>query len=155
MARGGPEAASRLRAAMADDFAWERPEGCPPELGLWRLAEGDARRVAETVSCRQEIAADGCFSLGMVAEFADSIRRHGPWLYPRLFWEAGAVGQILYLEAEAAGLRATGIGCYFDDAVHEVFGLVDGEFQSLYHFTVGMPVEDPRITTLPPYGGER
>jgi hypothetical protein len=26
------------------------------------------------------------------------------------------LGQLLYLEAEAAGVRATGIGCYFDDA---------------------------------------
>ena len=51
------------------------------------------------------------------------------------------LGHVLYLEAEAAGIRATGIGCYFDDAFHEIFGLADDRFQSLYHFTVGMPVE--------------
>ena len=27
------------------------------------------------------------------------------------------------------------------------------DWQSLYHFTVGGPVEDPRLTTLPAYGG--
>jgi hypothetical protein len=35
-------------------------------------------------------------------------------------------------EAEAAGVRATGIGCFFDDPVHQVFGFRDLTFQSLY-----------------------
>jgi len=30
------------------------------------------------------------------------------------------VGHLLYLEAEESGIRATGIGCYFDDQVHVV-----------------------------------
>jgi SagB-type dehydrogenase family enzyme len=144
-------AAARLREVLTKEFVWERPEGCPPALDLWRLATADARRVARQVSCGQDIAADGCFSLGMVAEFEEPNAQFGPWFYPRLFWETGVVGQLLYLEAEAAGLRATGIGCFFDDAVHEVFGFNGSEFQSLYHFTVGMPVEDMRLTTLPPY----
>ena len=61
------------------------------------------------------------------------------------------IGQVLYLEAEAQGVRGTGIGCFFDDPVHEVIGLKDNTWQSLYHFTIGHPVEDPRLTTLPPY----
>ena len=61
------------------------------------------------------------------------------------------VGQVLYLEAEAAGVRSTGIGCYFDDPVHDVLGLEDNQFQSLYHITVGVPVEDHRLQTWPPY----
>ena len=52
-------------------------------------------------------------------------------------------------------MRGTGIGCYFDDPVHQVFGVQDLEFQSLYHFTVGGPVDDPRLTTLPPYRPDR
>ena len=51
---------------------------------------------------------------------------------------------MLYLEAEAAGVRSTGIGCYFDDAFHDLLGLTGDEFQDLYHFTVGGPVEDLR-----------
>jgi hypothetical protein len=61
------------------------------------------------------------------------------------------IGQVLYLEAEARGYRGTGIGCFFDDPVHALLGLKTDTFQSLYHFTVGMPVEDPRLTTYPPY----
>lgn len=68
-------------------------------------------------------------------------------------WETGAVGQVLYLEAEAAGRRGCGIGCCFDDLVHEVLGLEadDRRYQSLYHFTVGGALDDPRLLTLPAY----
>ena len=49
-------------------------------------------------------------------------------------------------------VRATGIGCFFDDPVHEIVAVKGLSFQSLYHFTVGGPVEDRRLLTLPPYG---
>lgn len=63
----------------------------------------------------QDIASDGYFSLGMLAHFAPTLGGGHAWMYPRLFWEAGLLGQILYLEAHAVGISATGIGCYFDD----------------------------------------
>jgi hypothetical protein len=64
----------------------------------------------------QEIASHGCFSLGMIARFEPVLHEKGEWMYPRLFWETGILGQVLYLEAHAVGISATGIGCYFDDA---------------------------------------
>ena len=70
------------------------------------------------VSCHQDIAGDGAFSLGMIAVFRDTICS-APYRYRQLFWETGMIGQVLYLEAEAHGVRGTGIGCFFDDAVHE------------------------------------
>jgi SagB-type dehydrogenase family enzyme len=142
-----------LRSALKAEFAWEMPAGCPANLELYRLLTGDARALAGQLSCQQAIASDGCFSLGMIADFQGSLAEFGAWFYPRLFWECGAIGQMLYLAAEAAGLRGTGIGCYFDDPVHSVLGLdLDTlTFQSLYHFTIGGPVEDMRLTTLPAY----
>ena len=122
------------------------------ELPLRCLARGDARSLAARLSCDQDIAADGFFSLGMLADFDASLQTFGPSFYRHLFWETGMVGQVLYLEAEAAGARATGIGCFYDDPVHDVLGLHGHAFQSLYHFTVGMPVDDappdnrPRIS---------
>ena len=74
-----------------------------------------------------------------------------PCRYRHLFWETGMIGQVLYLEAEAQGVRATGIGCFFDDPVHELLGLADDTFQSLYHFTVGGPREDGRLATRDAY----
>jgi len=144
-----------LRSEMRNDFLWAAPLDCSPDLPLYHLATGDGRGLAAQLSCLQNIAGAGAFSLGMIARFEAPLREYGPWFYRRLFWEAGLVGQELYLEAEAAGLRATGIGCYFDDPVHRTFGLRGHAFQSLYHFTVGGPVDDPRLTNLPPYTAER
>jgi hypothetical protein len=61
---------------------------------------------------------------------------------------------VLDLEAEAAGARATGIGCFYDDPVHDVLGMQTHAFQSLYHFSVGVPVDDARLTTEPGYSWE-
>lgn len=139
-----------LRASMKEAFDWMTPEACPEGLELNHLVTGDAREVAAQVSCGQEIASDGCFSLGMIADFERGLERYGAWFYPRLFWECGMIGQVLYLEAEAIGIRGTGIGCFFDDPVHSVFGLKGLKWQSLYHFTMGRPVEDQRLMVYCP-----
>jgi hypothetical protein len=150
-----PAKVEKLKGAMHAHFSWERAPGCPAELPLFLLKGGDARALATQVSCRQDIAGNGAFSLGMLAEYRSALVENGPWFYRCLFREAGLIGQVLYLEAEAAGVRSTGIGCYFDDPVQQVFGFRDLELQSLYHFTVGGAVDDPRLTTLPPYRRDR
>ncbi len=141
---------SELRANCSPEFEWTPVHDCPSHFHLYRLATGDMRDAARILSCQQDIAADGAFSLGMLAEYAGSLAA-GPWVYPQLFWEAGVIGQVLYLEAEAAGIRGTGIGCYFDDGVHEILGLENQTLQSMYHFTAGGPLIDARLQTLPPY----
>ncbi|MFH1557982.1 MAG: nitroreductase family protein [Pseudomonadota bacterium] len=145
-------AGSVLRAALRADFAWEPVEGAPAHLPLVRLVQTDCRGVARTLSCHQAIASDSCFAMSMLAQFEAPIRAD-PARYRQLHWEAGLLGHVLYLEAEAAGLRGTGIGCFFDDALHELLGLASLEFQTLYHFTVGRPLSDDRISTLPAYEG--
>jgi hypothetical protein len=147
-----PAKVDSLREATHSQFDWTSAAGCPDDLPLFLLQEGDVRALAVELSCGQGIAGEGAFLLGMIAEFEPCLRRLGPWFYRRLFWETGLIGQVLYLEAEAAAVRATGIGCFFDDPVHQVMGFNDARFQSLYHFTAGGPVEDLRLTTLPPYG---
>ncbi|MBH0207436.1 MAG: SagB/ThcOx family dehydrogenase [Nitrospira sp.] len=143
---------SFVQQAMNPELIWSSAPGCPADLPFYGLLEGDARKLAVQVSCHQDIAGDSAFSFGMVAEFEGTLRERGAWWYPRLFWEAGLLGQIMYLEAEAAGVRATGIGCFFDDPVHEIVGIQNLAMQSVYHFTVGGPVEDQRLQVLPPYG---
>jgi len=128
-------------------FLW-RP--VDKSLPLYLLQAGDFRNTATSVSCKQSIAGDGAFSLGMIARFREELET-APCRYRHLFWETGMIGQVLYLEAEAAGVRATGIGCFFDDPVHELMGLPDDAFQSIYHFTVGGPREDARIATRAAY----
>jgi nitroreductase len=141
---------ARMRAELSDAFEWTRAEASPEHFRLYRVLAADARQAARALSCHQDIAADGAFSLGMLAEYESALAR-GPWSYRQLFWEAGMLGQVLYLEAEAAGVRGTGIGCFFDDGVHELLGIEGRWLQSLYHFTVGGALADTRLQTLPPY----
>jgi SagB-type dehydrogenase family enzyme len=137
------------KAAMRGEFLWERIEA-----DLFLLVPIDCRRLANRLSCDQEIAADGFFSLAMIARLEGSLRERGEWCYRRLYWECGLIGQVLYLEAEAVGARATGIGCFYDDPVHEMLGLTGHAWQSLYHFSMGVPVEDRRLTSEPGYSWE-
>ena len=138
-----------LRDALDPTFVWERPTAC--SLPLFLLRAADARSLAAASSCGQEIASDGVFAVAMLAEYRRPLEVLGPWFYRRLHWEAGLVGQVLYLEAEASGVRATGIGCFFDDETHRIFGVKGDAYQVLYHFTVGAAVDDPRLETRPPY----
>jgi nitroreductase len=141
----------RLRQALSSEFQWRSvAEG--ESLPLIRLRAGDLRGTARDISCGQDIAADGIFAVAMLAELGPRLDADGPAAYRFLHWEAGAIGQVLYLEAEAAGIRGTGIGCFFDDTTHELLGIRDDRLQTLYHFTVGGPVEDGRLRTTPAYG---
>jgi hypothetical protein len=141
------EAASELKQACSADYEWQTVEA---PFEFYRLTAGNLRQAAKSLSCHQPIASDSAFSLGMLASFAENVEAEA-WRYRRLFWESGLLGQILYLEAEAAGVRGTGIGCFFDDAVHGVLGLKDNGWQSLYHFTIGEPLDDSRLQTFPAY----
>ncbi|MDP6924612.1 MAG: hypothetical protein R2568_04285 [Candidatus Scalindua sp.] len=131
-------------------FFWKMVHDAPNMLNLYLLQKGDFRQEATFASCQQDIAGDGAFSVGMIAKFKENVENN-PFLYRRLFWETGMIGQVLYLEAEAHSVRGTGIGCFFDDVVHKLLGFDDNTYQSLYHFTIGGALEDTRITTLPPY----
>lgn len=145
-----PHALDELRAALRPDWLWARAGDGPAHLPLYLLAPLDVREFAATASCHQDIAATSAFSMAMLARF-DDIDAAQPWRYRVRFWEAGLLGQVLYLEAEAAGVQGTGIGCYFDDAVHRALGLDTARFQDIYHFTVGTAVPDLRLSSAPGY----
>ena len=147
------KASDGLRELLQAHFASATGVDLSPELPLTRLcavAPRELMRTARALHCHQDIASNGCLALGMIAEFRDALAA-SPAVYRDLHQEAGLVGQVLYLEAEALGLRGTGIGCFFDEAVHELLGLSTDRFQSLYHFTLGRPLDDPRIEHGPPY----
>ncbi|MBI5329403.1 MAG: SagB/ThcOx family dehydrogenase [Betaproteobacteria bacterium] len=136
-----------LGPALRAEFEWTPAD---PELPLYRLVSARAERTARSVSCHQDIAAQSAFTLMFIAEF-DGPLAENPAAYRHLHWEAGMLGHCATLEAEAAGWRGTGIGCFFDDAVHELLGLTDTRWQVLYHYAIGMAVDDARLLTLPAY----
>ena len=142
-----PDDLEPLKTLTHKKFLWKEVH---QKLPLYLLESGDYRQEAQLLSCQQEIAGESAFSLGMLSHFETPITEH-PHRYKHLFWESGMIGQVLYLQAEAYGLRGTGIGCFFDDPVHELLGLKDQQYQILYHFTIGFPVDDERLSTLPAY----
>ncbi|MDD5365655.1 MAG: nitroreductase family protein [Gallionellaceae bacterium] len=136
-----------LAKVMRGEFAWAAVDAALP---LYQLIAAKAARTARTLSCHQDIASQGAFTVMFVAEFAGPIAE-SPAAWRHLHWEAGLLGHALTLAAEADGWRGTGIGCFFDDADHEILGLAGDPYQVIYHFAVGIPVDDDRLTTLPAY----
>lgn len=122
-----------LKQNMKNNFLWEKTE-CK---NLYKLELGDFVKISKIISCSQDIASDGSFSLGMLCSFDDELHKYGAHRYKELYWECGCVGQQLYIEATSLGLSATGIGCFLDDEMHNILGLTDTKFQVLYHLTVG------------------
>ena len=55
---------------------------------------------------------------------------------------------VFNLAAEALGLGATGIGAFYDDEVHRHLNLVLSRGQVVYHFAIGHPVPDPRVSAF-------
>ncbi len=135
-----------LKRRTRKDFLWKEIT-----KNLYLLEEGDFKTQAKFISCSQEIASDGAFSLGMITEFHAPINQYGAHEYKELYWECGEIGQQLYLEATVLGLSATGIGCYLDDVMHRMLGLEDNTFQTLYHFTIGRAILDTRVSMKEPY----
>ncbi len=147
-----PGGHQELARELNPEFDWQKPAGCPQWLPLFLNLAGDLTDLAQGLSCGQEMAGNALFSLGMTANLDSALERFGAPVYRRLYQEAGMIGQVLYLEAEAAGLRGCGIGCYFDDGVHKLLGSdeISGP-QSLYHFVVGKDIPERGSELLPPY----
>ena len=136
-----------LQQLMYNDFLWQKT----PFENLYLLQKEDYRFASKAISCSQAIASDGAFSLGMLTRFSQELELYGEHRYKELYWECGAIGQQLYLEATSLGCSGTGIGCFLDDTMHSLLGLKGNQYQTLYHFTVGRGFVDSRIMTLPPY----
>jgi len=112
---------------------------------LERIRLGDQRVAAAGLSLRQELAGNACVAFSLIGDLASATHIYGDRGYRYVHFEAGAIGQTLYLAAEALGLGATGIGAFFDDEVNRYLCLDSPERQVVYHFAIGYPVPDPRL----------
>jgi SagB-type dehydrogenase family enzyme len=142
-----------LRHTLPNTLNLSPVPDAPLDAPLLLLSDNPALAgTLRTLNCHQALGSDAILGFALLAQFnplPDAAT------YRKLFQEAGLIGQVLYLEAEALDLRGTGIGCFFDDALHQLIGLPEpaasAPLQSVYHFTVGMPLLDARIATEPPY----
>jgi SagB-type dehydrogenase family enzyme len=117
----------------------------PAHSELEKVKEGDQRLVAASLSLGQDLAGNACVAFSMIGDLERAVRTYGDRGYRYVHFEAGAIGQRMYLAAEACGLRATGIGAFFDEEVHRYLGLVPQQGQVVYHFAIGYPVPDARL----------
>lgn len=140
---------TQLQDLLKENFLWEKVDTNAGEL--YKLEDGDFKFLAKAISCNQDIASDGAFTLGMLSEFKNQVENIGAAKYKQRYWDCGAIGQQLYLETTSLNLSATGIGCFLDDIFHGVIGLKTNHFQTLYHFTIGRGLVDSRLSTKKPY----
>jgi SagB-type dehydrogenase family enzyme len=117
----------------------------PEYAELEKIKEGDQRLVAAALSLGQELAGNACVAFSMIGDFESAARSYGDRGYRYVHFEAGAIGQRMYLASEALGLRATGIGAFFDERVNRYLDLSSEQGQVVYHFAIGHPVPDPRL----------
>jgi hypothetical protein len=127
--------------------------GAPTDAPLLQLSDNPALAgTLRTLNCHQALGSDAILGFALLAEFQPLPSAHA---YRLRLQEAGLIGQALYMEAETLGLRGTGIGCFFDDALHQLLGLPEpagtAPLQSVYHFTIGQGLSDARIATEPAY----
>lgn len=129
-----------------------RVEGMAPGVyrcgrdGLELIEAGDQRVAAAGLSLQQQLAGNSCVTFSMVADLERATGEWGDRGYRYCFFEAGAIGQRFYVAAEALGFQSTGIGAFFDDAVHAYLRLKPEDGQVIYHFASGYAVKDRRIT---------
>jgi SagB-type dehydrogenase family enzyme len=117
----------------------------PDPAELERIRIGDQRVAAAGLSLGQDLAGNACVAFSMIGDLERAVRAYGDRGYRYVHFEAGAIGQRLYLAAEALGLGATGIGAFYDEEVHRYLSLAPEQGQVVYHFAVGYPVSDPRL----------
>ncbi len=120
---------------------------CWPERAeLEQVKSGDQRVAAAGLSLGQDLAGNACVTFSMIGDLERAAHTYGDRGYRYAHFEAGAIGHRLYLAAEALGLGATGIGAFYDDEVHRHLNLIPKQGQVVYHFAIGYPVPDPRLS---------
>ena len=131
---GGEEVAVRHGTNLVTLYLYvHRVRDCEPGVYHWdassrnliQLHSGNVERVAAYLSLEQALAGNGCFAVSMVADLAAATLTFGNRGYRYAHFEAGAIGQRLYLGAEALGWNATGIGAFYDDDVHRYLGFLE------------------------------
>ena len=118
----------------------------PERAELEQTQSGDQRVAAAGLSLGQNLAGNACVTFSMIGDLENAARTYGDRGYRYVHFEAGAIGHRLYLAAEALGLGATGIGAFYDDEVHRHLNLKPEQGQVVYHFAIGYPVRDPRLS---------
>ena len=103
------------------------------------LDRGEEVYEAELVEEHDRIEPAPATSLARnLGRIAGAVARGGERSYRDLLVEAGAIGQRIYLAAEAAGLAARNLAAFRDDRLNGLLGL-DGRREAVIHLTMFGP----------------
>jgi SagB-type dehydrogenase family enzyme len=109
--------------------------------GLALRRAGDLREALADACLGQDKAALAAAALFMVARPARAAAREGARSYRDLLVESGAIGERIYLAAEACGLAARNLAAFLDDELDALLGFgPDG--RAVLHLTL-LGREDP------------
>ena len=111
---------NRVRGFEPGVYRWDQSS-----RSLELLHRANVERVAAYLSLEQSLAGNSCFTVSMIADLGGAARLFGNRGYRYVHFEAGAIGQRLYVGAEALGWNATGIGAFYDDDVHRYLGFLE------------------------------
>ena len=117
----------------------------PERNELEQVKSGDQRATAVALNLGQDIAGNACVAFSMIGDLDRAAGVYGDRGYRYVHFEAGAIGQRLYLAAESLGLGATGIGAFYDDQVNHSLDSTAKRGQVVYDFAIGYPAPDPRM----------
>jgi SagB-type dehydrogenase family enzyme len=105
---------------------------------LVALREGDLSRAMVRACLGQEKAGTAALGFLMVGRLREAAAAGGGRSYRDLLLESGAIGQRIYLAAEAQGLAARNLAAFVDDDLNELMGL-DGFREAAIHLTMFGP----------------
>jgi SagB-type dehydrogenase family enzyme len=102
------------------------------------LRRGDLSEAMVRASIGQEMAGEAAVGFLMLGRIAAAVAQGGERSYRDLLVEAGAIGQRVYLAAEAVGLAARNLAAFRDDELNGLLGL-DGRREAVIHLTMFGP----------------
>jgi SagB-type dehydrogenase family enzyme len=104
------------------------------------LNEGEFRAEAYHLGLEQELPADACADIFILADLERILERYGNRGYRAVQLEAGAIGGRMYLAAYAQRLGATGL-TFFDDDVIKFFSPHAKDKSAIFLLAIGEPLK--------------
>jgi SagB-type dehydrogenase family enzyme len=107
----------------------------PRAHALATLRTGDLREALTRSCLGQQKAGEAGAAIAMVAEVDRSAAARGERAYRDLLLEAGAIGERIYLAAEARRLSARNLAAFRDGELNALLG-TDGRERAVIHLTL-------------------
>ena len=104
------------------------------------LKEGEFRAEAHHLGLEQDLPADACVDIFLLADLKRILERYGNRGYRAVQLEAGAIGGRVYLAAYAQPLGATGL-TFFDDDVISFFSPHATDKSAIFLVAIGKPLK--------------